>query len=275
MHICIKKSIAAMMLCGALINTGCASNKEPMEKEPRSLYIQTMPNPISYEILNDSDISINQGKEFLNESEMLFSTDGIPYTYESTSFGKRQYILKEEDWETYNRHVSNEIKKYNGDKDGCYFNKGLWDAMSDIVIETDKWRLTIINPSDILATSKDGKNHYIVFDNLKLDDNMPMGAVIRHDTIVIHGTPAYDYDFIETPSFTDHTGLYRVNMNKPIAYYETSTDYSHGCNAIEFTIQEIPQKAYDHSFKVTDELIEYRTDKYATIKISTSEIPSD
>lgn len=111
------------------------------------LYENTTAQPIAYNVRTEKNVTVKQGVEHLTQKEINVAKDG--YTVVNNVFNEDNCSFGPSTWETYKTKCETGFYEF-----PTPYNEGMWNALSNIVIETDDWRLAIVTPEVWIFTNK-------------------------------------------------------------------------------------------------------------------------
>lgn len=260
--------VLLMTSCTIMTNQDTDIDKDIGEDNPRlfTLYEQTIPQPITYKAYEGTTVSVKQGEEYLNDREIIYKDCGLSEVRYDATFGTYTTVSTSMAWDKYKQNVwSQDAQKEYGI--GCYINEGLWKALSNVIIETENWRITFVTPMEVLTTSKvEDENYMILIDNIVLNNEVTLSRFGSCDRIGVRSgdkckvktwnrllgyESLTDMYLIEKGTTEEGSHLYDIrqkirsgrngqNVEMQIVEQDVVVENLFSCNTITFTLYEIP-----------------------------------
>lgn len=179
------------------------------------LYENTTAQPITYNVHSKEAVIVKQGIENLTQEEIDTAKNGstVLFRGEDYSFGPST-------WETYKEKCETGFYEF-----PTPYNEGMWNALSNIVIETDNWRLAVVTPEVWIFTRKTEEDISVLVDPFVYNNACSSRL---HDLLFSSndGTPFVYY----TPLLFNGTLLG--------CEYNVGEAINHGIDTVTFSVKE-------------------------------------
>lgn len=179
------------------------------------LYENTTAQPLKYNLRSEKNVIVKQGIENLTQEEIDVAKNG-----DTVLFRGEDYSFGPSTWETYKGKCETGFYEF-----PTPYNEGMWNALSNIVIETDNWRLAIVTPEVWVFTRKTEEDINVLVEPFVYNNACSSRL---HDLLFNSndGTPFVYY----TPLFFNGTLLG--------CEYNVGEAINHGIDTVTFSVKE-------------------------------------
>lgn len=194
------------------------------------LYENTTAQPIAYNVRTEKNVTVKQGIEHLTQEEINVAKDGY------TLVNNDNYSFGPSTWETYKEKYETGFYEF-----PTPYNEGMWNAFSNIVVETDAWRLAIVTPEVWIFTNKTEEDVEVFIEPF-VYNNACSSNLFRSRFICYEGA-TYDYG----TSLVYYTPL-DENSTLLGCDYKVGECINHGVDTVTFTLKErVDKDSWFHS----------------------------